>query len=228
LSVSMAGNMVRRSAGALRAEENQIRRQVKHDVADLRRPPMPTDLSDVGHVLAWADRHTVEWAAEGDASQMAEAAAEAAARVSAEEEGEMQTRNTTAARRSGAVSFADSPGSPETLRSPEAPRSPAAGAACGPKPSLSRSSSMQQLEEAMRDEGTLQGGETRTLWEKQMVLLHEASAHAAGRARQEVARHHGNAITEQAGALTLTPTLTPGLTLTLIPTLTLTLTQPTP
>ena len=111
----------------------------------------------------------------------------------------MQTRNTTAARRSGAVSFADSPGSPETLRSPEAPRSPAAGAACGPKPSLSRSSSMQQLEEAMRDEGTLQGGETRTLWEKQMVLLHEASAHAAGRARQEAARHHGNAITEQAG-----------------------------
>ena len=87
---------------------------------------------------------------------------------------------------------------------------------------------MQQLEEAMRDEGTLQGGETRTLWEKQMVLLHEASAHAAARARQEAARHHGNAITEQAGALALTPTLTPALTLTLTPTLTLTLTQPMP
>ena len=45
----------------------------------------------------------------------------------------------------------------------------------------------------------LQGGETMTVWETQMALLHEASVHAAGRARRDAARHHGNAITEQAG-----------------------------
>ena len=61
---------------------------------------MPTDLSDVGHVLAWADRHAMEWAAEGDAAD----AAERAAKVSAEEAGEtrrgaeIQTRDTTTIR----------------------------------------------------------------------------------------------------------------------------------
>ena len=61
---------------------------------------MPTDLSDVGHVLAWADRHALEWAAEGEAA----AAAGLAANVSAEEMGEpcrgpeIQTRDTTAVR----------------------------------------------------------------------------------------------------------------------------------
>ena len=67
---------------------------------------MPTDLSDVGHVLAWADRHAVEWAAEGDAADAAGAAdaAELAAKVSAEAVGEArrgpetQTRDTTAIR----------------------------------------------------------------------------------------------------------------------------------
>ena len=34
--MSMAGSMVRRSAGALRAEEHQMRRQVKDDVAARR------------------------------------------------------------------------------------------------------------------------------------------------------------------------------------------------
>ena len=37
-----------------------------------------------------------------------------------------------------------------------------------------------------------------TVWETQMALLHEASVHAAERARRDAARHHGNAITEQA------------------------------
>ena len=53
---------------------------------------------------------------------------------------------------------------------------------------------------------TLQGGETQTLWEKQIALLHEASVHAAARARREAAHHQGNAVTAQAG-----PHLTRGL-----------------
>lgn len=60
----MAGSLVRRSAGAAQAEQSQMRRQAKQEVSARQiARPMPTDLSDVCHVLAWADRHTVEWAA---------------------------------------------------------------------------------------------------------------------------------------------------------------------